>query len=229
MLEIKGLCAGYGTSEVLHSVDLSVQRGEIVAVMGRNGMGKSTLLRAVMGLAQTTAGSIALDGRELVSMKTFERVAAGLGYVPQGRMIFGSLTVRENIEVGLASVVDKTVPADVYALFPVLEEMADRRGGNLSGGQQQQLAIARALATRPEILLLDEPTDGIQPSIIQELARVLRRIRDERGLGIVVSEQVLRFALDVADRVVVLENGRVVHQASRADVDEQKVSSLLAV
>jgi len=229
MLEIKGLCAGYGTSEVLHAVDLSVQRGEIVAVMGRNGMGKSTLMRAVMGLAKTTEGSIALDGRELVTMKTFERVAAGLGYVPQGRMIFGSLTVRENIEVGLASVVDKTVPADVYALFPVLEEMGDRRGGNLSGGQQQQLAIARALATRPEILLLDEPTDGIQPSIIQELARVLRRIRDERGLGIVVSEQVLRFALDVADRVVVLENGRVVHQASRADVDEQKVSSLLAV
>lgn len=229
MLEIEGLCAGYGTSEVLHGIDLSVQRGEIVAVMGRNGMGKSTLMRAVMGLAKTTAGSIALDGRELSTMKTFERVAAGLGYVPQGRMIFGALTVLENIEVGLASVVDKTVPADVYALFPVLKEMGDRRGGNLSGGQQQQLAIARALATRPEILLLDEPTDGIQPSIIQDLARVLRRIRDERGLGIVVSEQVLRFALDVADRVVVLENGRVVHESSRADVDEEKVSSLLAV
>ncbi|MEZ4278960.1 MAG: urea ABC transporter ATP-binding subunit UrtE [Myxococcota bacterium] len=229
MLKIEGLCAGYGTSEVLHEIDLSVQRGEIVAVMGRNGMGKSTLLRSIMGLAKTTAGTIEIDGRELGAMKTFERVAAGLGYVPQGRMIFGSLTVLENIEVGLASVVDKTVPADVYALFPVLEEMGSRRGGNLSGGQQQQLAIARALATRPEYLLLDEPTDGIQPSIIQDLARVLRRIRDERGLGIVVSEQVLRFALDVADRVVVVENGRIVHEAARSEVDERKVSSLLAV
>lgn len=229
MLSIEGLSAGYGTSEVLHDVDLAVQRGEIVAVMGRNGMGKSTLMRALMGIAKTTAGRILIDGRDIGSMKTFERVEAGLGYVPQGRMIFGTLTVRENIEVGLASVVDKTVPADVYALFPVLKEMSDRRGGNLSGGQQQQLAIARALATRPEILLLDEPTDGIQPSIIHELARVLRRIRDERGLGIVVSEQVLRFALDVADRIVVLENGRIVHVATRADVDEEKVSSLLAV
>ena len=229
MLEIQGLCAGYGKSEVLHGIDLAVERGEIVAVMGRNGMGKSTLMRALMGIANVMAGRIAIDGREIGEMKTFERVAAGLGYVPQGRMIFGSLTVRENIEVGLASVVDKRIPEDVYTLFPVLREMAGRRGGNLSGGQQQQLAIARALATQPEYLLLDEPTDGIQPSIIQELARVLRRIRDERGIGIVVSEQVLRFALDVADRVVVIENGRLVLEAARAEVDEEKVSSLLAV
>lgn len=229
MLEIQGLCAGYGKSQVLHGVDLTVAPGEIVAVLGRNGMGKSTLMRALMGIATVMGGRISLDGRELGEMKTFERVAAGLGYVPQGRMIFGTLTVRENIEVGLASVVDKKIPEDLYVLFPVLKEMAERRGGNLSGGQQQQLAIARALATQPEYLLLDEPTDGIQPSIIQELGRVLRRIRDERGLGILVSEQVLRFALDVADRVVVIENGRLVLEATRAEVDEEKVSSLLAV
>ncbi|MCB9723183.1 MAG: urea ABC transporter ATP-binding subunit UrtE [Spirochaetaceae bacterium] len=229
VLEIQGLSAGYGESLVLREIDLSVAAGEIVAVVGRNGMGKSTLMRALMGIIPVAAGRIEVGGQDVTSMKSFERVAAGLGYVPQGRMIFGTMTVRENIEVGLASVVEKTIPEDVYELFPVLEEMADRRGGNLSGGQQQQLAIARALATRPRLLLLDEPTEGIQPSIILELARVLRRIRDQRGLGILVSEQVLHFALDVADRVIVLENGRITMQSTRDEVDERAVAARLAV
>ena len=229
MFEIEGLHAGYGESEVLHGIDLSVGAGDIVAVMGRNGMGKTTLMRALMGEIPAMRGTVTLGGTELTEMKTFERVSAGLGYVPQGRMIFGTMTVKENIEVGLSSVADKTIPPDVYELFPVLKEMSERRGGNLSGGQQQQLAIARALATQPEMLLLDEPTEGIQPSVIQELARVLRRIRDERGLGIIVSEQVLRFALDVADRVVVFENGSVVLEAPRSEIDEEHVAALLAV
>jgi urea transport system ATP-binding protein len=229
MLSIGNLHSGYGESEVLHGIDLRVGEAEIVAVLGRNGMGKSTLMRTLIGSVPLTSGQIELDGTDLSSMKTFERVAAGLGYVPQGRMIFGTMTVRENIEVGLSSVADKTIPADVYELFPVLEEMGNRRGGNLSGGQQQQLAIARALATQPKVLLLDEPTEGIQPSIIQDLARVLRSIRDQRGLGILVSEQVLRFALDVADRILVVENGRISVEATRAEVDEAKIAALLAV
>ncbi len=229
MLRVQQLKSGYGESEVLHAVDFEVGDAEIVGVIGRNGMGKSTLMRSLIGTIPTTSGSIELDGIELRDQKAFERVEAGLGYVPQGRMIFGTMTVRENIEVGLSSVAEKVVPEDVYELFPVLQEMADRRGGNLSGGQQQQLAIARALATQPKLLLLDEPTEGIQPSIIQELGRVLRRIRDERGLSILFSEQVLRFALDVADKLIVIENGRIVVEAARADVDEEQIAKLLAV
>lgn len=229
MLEIKNLTSGYGESKVLHGLDLSLGDAEIVAVLGRNGMGKSTLMRTLMGIVPAFEGSIELGGQDLVEMKSFERVAAGLGYVPQGRMIFGRMTVQENIEVGLASAAVKEVPADVYELFPVLAEMAGRRGGNLSGGQQQQLAIARALATSPSFLLLDEPTEGIQPSIIQEMAVTLRRIRDERSLGILVSEQVLQFALDVADRIVVLENGHLVLEAPRDEVEEDQVAALLAV
>ena len=153
----------------------------------------------------------------------------GIAYVPQGRMIFSTMTVQENIETGLFVRGTPSVPPDIYELFPVLAEMKARRGGNLSGGQQQQLAIARALATGPKVLLLDEPTEGIQPSIIRDLARTLRHIRDERGLSIVVSEQVLSFALDIADRVFVIENGRLVHEDNRADIDEAKIAGFLAV
>ena len=152
-----------------------------------------------------------------------------MGYVPQGRAIFSTMTVKENVETGLSSTGDRAPSPDIYELFPVLAEMQNRRGGNLSGGQQQQLAIARALATKPKVLLLDEPTEGIQPSIIREMARVLRKIRDDRGLSIVVSEQVLSFALDVADRVMVLENGRIVDDASRHGIDEAKVAKFLSV
>ena len=229
MLAIDQLRVAYGQSEVLHGVSIDVAPGEIVAIMGRNGMGKTTLMKALMGIARSTAGAIRLDGADIVGLKSHERVAKGIGYVPQGRMIFPTMSVEENIQTGLTVTGEKDVPGDIYELFPVLLEMKKRRGGNLSGGQQQQLAIARALACRPKVLLLDEPTEGIQPSIIREMARTLKKIRDQRGLSIVVSEQVLSFALDIADRVLVLENGEVVHAEARASVDEAKVASFLSV
>ncbi|UMY16485.1 urea ABC transporter ATP-binding subunit UrtE [Methylobacterium organophilum] len=229
VLAVESLHAAYGQSEVLHGLDIAVAPGEIVAVMGRNGMGKSTLMRTLMGIVPVKSGAIRLDGAEIGGLKSHARVAKGLAYVPQGRMIFSTMTVQENIETGLTVTGARRVPQDLYAMFPVLLEMRGRRGGNLSGGQQQQLAIARALASNPKVLLLDEPTEGIQPSIIREMGRTLRRIRDERGLSIVVSEQVLSFALDVADRVLVLENGQIVHEAPRAGIDEAAVARFLSV
>ncbi len=229
MLDVSQYHVAYGQSEVLHGLNFTVQPGEIVAIMGRNGMGKTTLMKSLMGIVPTAEGSATVDGTDITQLKSYERVAQGVAYVPQGRMIFSTMTVKENIETGLTLTGETKVPGDIYELFPVLLEMKDRRGGNLSGGQQQQLAIARALATGPKVLLLDEPTEGIQPSIIREMARTLKRIRDERGLSIVVSEQVLSFALDVADRVLVLENGELVHDEPRAQVDEAKVSAYLSV
>lgn len=228
-LIVQGLRAGYGQSEVLHGIDFKVGAAEIVVVVGRNGMGKSTLMRTLIGMIDAKSGTITLDGHDITALKSHQRVARGIAFVPQGRMVFSTMTVQENIETGLFVHGGRRVPPDIYTLFPVLQEMRSRRGGNLSGGQQQQLAIARALATKPKVLLLDEPTEGIQPSIIQEMARTLRRIRDERGLSIVASEQVLSFALDIADRVLVLEGGEVVHEDARADVDHAKVASYLAV
>ncbi len=228
-LIVQGLRAGYGQSEVLHGLDFKVGAAEIVVVVGRNGMGKSTLMRTLIGMIPTKSGTVTLDGHDITALKSHQRVARGLAFVPQGRMVFPAMTVQENIETGLFVHGGRRVPPDIYTLFPVLQEMRARRGGNLSGGQQQQLAIARALATNPQVLLLDEPTEGIQPSIIQELARTLRRIRDERGLSIIASEQVLSFALDIADRVLVLEGGAVVHEDARADVDHEKVAGYLAV
>jgi len=229
MLNIADYHVAYGRSEVLHGLEFQVAPGEIVAIMGRNGMGKTTLMKSLMGIVPTAQGQASINGINVTTLKSYERVAQGLAYVPQGRMIFPAMTVQENIETGLTQSGAKQVPEDIYELFPVLQEMRQRRGGNLSGGQQQQLAIARALATNPKVLLLDEPTEGIQPSIIREMGRVLKRIRDERGLSLVVSEQVLSFALDVADRVLVLENGRLVHDEDRATVDEEKIASFLSV
>lgn len=229
MLNVTDLRAAYGESEVLHGIDLPVAPGEIVAIMGRNGMGKTTLMKTLMGIVPTKSGEIRLDGAELDALAPHSRVAKGIAYVPQGRMIFSAMTVAENVETGLTVTGRRSVPSDIYELFPVLLEMKGRRGGNLSGGQQQQLAIARALASDPKVLLLDEPTEGIQPSIIREMARTLKRIRDQRGLSIVVSEQVLSFALDVADRVMVIENGQIVHDTPRADIDEARVSKFLSV
>ncbi|MEL6207105.1 MAG: urea ABC transporter ATP-binding subunit UrtE [Pseudomonadota bacterium] len=229
MLDIQKLSAAYGKSEVLHGIDLQVDPGEIVAIMGRNGMGKTTLMKTLMGIVPEKSGAVTLNGSEITGQKAHQRVASGIGYVPQGRMIFGAMTVEENVETGLTVTGQKDVPGDIYELFPVLLEMKDRRGGNLSGGQQQQLAIARALASNPKVLLLDEPTEGIQPSIIREMARTLRKIRNERGLSIVVSEQVLSFALDVADRVIVIENGTFVHDTPREGIDEEKVAKFLSV
>ena len=229
MLNVKSLSAAYGQSEVLHGLDLTVAPGEIVAIMGRNGMGKTTLMKTLMGIVPEKSGAVTVGDQALTGLKSHERVARGIAYVPQGRMIFSAMTVQENVETGLNVTGQSKVPNDIYELFPVLLEMKDRRGGNLSGGQQQQLAIARALASNPKVLLLDEPTEGIQPSIIRDMARTLRKIRDEKGLSIVVSEQVLSFALDVADRVMVIENGSFVHDSPRAGIDEAKVSKFLSV
>ena len=229
MLTVNDLHVAYGKSEVLHGLNLSVARNEIVALMGRNGMGKTTLMKALIGLIPSLRGSMAIGAANLMGLKSYQRVAEGIAYVPQGRMIFSAMTVEENIQTGMIKSTKSSVLGGIYELFPVLLEMRKRRGGNLSGGQQQQLAIARALASEPKVLLLDEPTEGIQPSIIREMARTLRRIRDERGLSILVSEQVLSFALDVADRVVVIENGELVHEESTASCDAAKISSFLSV
>src|SRR4030088_1486284 len=228
MLAISDLHVAYGQSEVLHGLNISVAPNEIVAIMGRHGMGKTTLMKSLMGIVPTKSGSVNMEGTELSALRSYERVAKGLAYVPQGRMIFSAMTVKENIETGLVASGETEVPGDIYELFPVLLEMKSRRG-NLSGGQQQQLAIARALATKPKVLLLDEPTEGIQPSIIREMARTLKRIRDERGLSIVVSEQVLSFALDIADRVLVIENGEIVRDDAREGVDAGQISRYLSV
>lgn len=229
MLSVDKLRVSYGQSEVVHGVSLNLKPNEIVAVMGRNGMGKTTLMKSLMGIVPSGEGAIKLDGNSIEKKESYQRVEDGLAFVPQGRMIFSTMTVTENIETGLTVTGKSKVPKDIYELFPVLKEMKSRRGGNLSGGQQQQLAIARALASNPKVLLLDEPTEGIQPSIIKEMARTLRKIRDERGLSIIVSEQVLSFALDIADRVLVIENGEIVHESSREDIDAEKVSAFLSV
>lgn len=229
MLEVKGLTAAYGQSEVLHGIDFSVAPGEIVALVGRNGMGKSTLMKTLIGVMPAKDGQIEVAGSDVSRLPSYERVARGLAYVPQGRQIFGPMTVQENIETGLVVTGKTRVPEEIYSLFPILLEFSGRRGGNLSGGQQQQLAIARALASDPKILLLDEPTEGIQPSIIKDIAKVLKEIRDLRNLCIVVCEQVLSFVLDVADRVLVMENGRIVHSDKRDTIDEAAVARYLAV
>lgn len=229
MLSVQSLSAAYGASEVLHGIDIDVPAGEIVAIMGRNGMGKTTLMKTLMGIVPEKSGTVDVNGIPITGLKSHQRVAKGVAYVPQGRMIFSAMTVQENVETGLTVTGQTKVPDDIYELFPVLLDMKSRRGGNLSGGQQQQLAIARALASNPKVLLLDEPTEGIQPSIIREMARTLRKIRDQKGLTIVVSEQVLSFALDVADRVMVIENGNFVHDSPRDGIDEAKVSKFLSV
>ena len=228
LLRVDALKVCYGESEVIGGLSLCAAEKEIVAVMGLNGMGKTTLMKALMGLLETRAGTVRLDGTEITGEEPFERVARGLAYVPQGRLVFPTLTVEENIETGLTAA-ERGIPPQIYGFFPMLKEMRRRRAGNLSGGQQQQLAIARALASRPRVLLLDEPTEGIQPSIIKELAVQLKALRDQVGLTIVLTEQVLSFALSVADRVVVLARGAIVHESPRSAVDEESIGKLLSI
>ncbi len=229
MFEVKGLRSGYGQSEVIKGLDVSVKPNETLAIMGRNGMGKTTLFKTLVGLIPASAGSVELDGKNLSKLPTNRRVAKGLAYVPQGRMIFSGLTVLENISTGLETVRRKKIPDEVFELFPVLHDMRHRKGGNLSGGQQQQLAIARALVSNPKVLLLDEPTEGIQPSIIKDIARTLNEISRSRDITIIVSEQILSFTLEIADRLLVLESGRVVHETARTDCDESTISRYLSV
>jgi urea transport system ATP-binding protein len=229
MLSVKGLHVAYGQSEALHGIDLEIGQKETVAIMGRNGMGKTTFFKSLIGLLPVKSGSISVDGSDVTKDESFRRVAKGIAYVPQGRMIFPTLTVEENIQTGLENAKDKRIPNEIYELFPVLWEMRARKGGNLSGGQQQQLAIARALVTNPKVLLLDEPTEGIQPSIIKDIARALNDIRQLRGITIVVSEQVLSFAMDVADRLFVIEGGRLVYETARSDTDVSRIKQYLSV
>ena len=228
VLSVNQLAAGYGQSQVIPNLSFTSGENEIVAIMGRNGMGKTTLFKTLMGILPARAGSIVLAGTPLDGKEPYERVGSGMAYVPQGRMIFPKLTVEDNIRAGLRSRKEE-VPDELFEFFPVLKEMRHRRGGNLSGGQQQQLAIARALASHPKVLLLDEPTEGIQPSIIKDLARMLKAIRDKRGLSIVVSEQVLSFALEIADRVLVLDRGRISLESPRAEVDADSVARMLSI
>ena len=229
MFEVHNLSAAYGQSQVLHAINLSAGAGEIIALVGRNGMGKSTLMKSLIGVMPARSGHIVVDGVDVTALPTYQRVARGLAYVPQGRQIFGTMTVKENIETGLVVTRKDEIPGEIFDLFPVLADFANRRGGNLSGGQQQQLAIARALASDPKVLLLDEPTEGIQPSIIKDLARLLRDIRSLRNICIIVCEQVLSFVLDIADRILVMEGGRIVHADSREHVDEAAITRFLAV
>lgn len=229
MFEIADLYVSYGQSEVIHGLSFKAQKNETLAIMGRNGMGKTTLFKSLMGVLPSKASVASIDGETINEMETYQRVAKGLAYVPQGRMIFSNMTVQENIETGLEKSKTKEISSDIYALFPVLFDMRKRKGGNLSGGQQQQLAIARALVTDPKVLLLDEPTEGIQPSIIKDIAKVLNEIRKMREITIIVSEQVLSFTMEVADRILVIDKGKFIHEDVRGQVDAEKIKGYLSV
>jgi len=229
MFEVQNLNVYYGDSHVIRNIGFNVGARETVAIMGRNGMGKTTLLKSLIGLLPSRSGNVVLEGKPLLGRNSYERVAAGLAYVPQGRMIFPYLTVEENILCGMENVADKAVPQFVYDTFPVLHEMRNRKGGNLSGGQQQQLAISRALVSNPKVLILDEPTEGIQPSIIKDIAKTLNRLKTERNFSMVVSEQVLWFTLEIADRFLIIEKGEFVYEDTRERVDTAKIHAFLTV
>ena len=229
MLSVHNFNVYYGDSHVIRNVAFETGERETVAIMGRNGMGKTTLLKSLIGLLPVRSGRLRLNGRDLTGAKSYERVAHGMGYVPQGRMIFPYLTVEENILAGMEPVRDKYVPQFVYDVFPVLKEMKNRRGGNLSGGQQQQLAIARALVSNPKVLVLDEPTEGIQPSIIKDIARTLNALKAARGFAMVVSEQVLSFAMEISDRFLIMERGEFVYGETKDKVDTARIHAYLTV
>lgn len=229
MLTVSKLNIYYGESHIVHDAGFELRERESLAMVGRNGMGKTTLLKALIGMIPARSGRIVFDGAELRDLPSFRRVAAGLAFVPQGRMIFPQLTVEENILTGLETGRYRSIPSFIYEFFPVLRDMKNRRGGNLSGGQQQMLAIARALASRPKLLILDEPTEGIQPSIIKEIARSLNELKKELNLAILVSEQVLSFALEVADRLMVIDRGRIVREAHKDSLNIEEVRSYLTV
>ena len=209
MLQVKDLHVAYGQSEALHGISFEGNKNETIAIMGRNGMGKTTLFKSLMGVLPTKSGEITVAGNNVTKDESFQRVRKGIAYVPQGRMIFPTLTVEENIQTGLENAKHKRIPEEIYSLFPVLFEMKHRKGGNLSGGQQQQLAIARALVTNPKVLLLDEPTEGLAPVIIQRIGEVLQTLK-QRGMTILLVEQNFRFASKVADRFYVVDHGKVI-------------------
>ena len=231
MLEVEGLTLRYGQSRILHGIDLIARPGEVTALMGMNGVGKTSLLKAVAGRHPFENGSIRLDGRDLGRLTATQAAKAGIAYVPQGREVFPLLTVQENLEAGFACLprASREVPAELGELFPILQSMRNRRGGDLSGGQQQQLAIARALVTRPRVLLLDEPTEGIQPSIIKEIGRVIERLRDRGDIAIVLVEQYLDFAHQLADRFVVLSRGAVTLSAPKVEVARERLLAAVSL
>jgi urea transport system ATP-binding protein len=230
MLNVAAIDLSYGASRCLRGVSLIAEPGKVTAVLGRNGVGKSSLLRAIMGLERVQGGSIAWEGRDVTRLPPAERARAGIGYVPQGREIFPFLTVQENLETALAAAPrGSKVPGEIFDLFPILRDFLRRRGGDLSGGQQQQLAIGRALCARPRLLILDEPTEGIQPSVIKDIARVIRHLSRDRGMAVVLVEQYYDFARELADRIAVMVRGEVVLDGPADQLPEDAVRPLLTV
>jgi urea transport system ATP-binding protein len=231
MLEVRNLTLRYGQSQILHGVDLTARRGAVTVVMGTNGVGKTSLLKAISGRHPFTTGSIALDGADLGHPSPVEAARAGIAYVPQGREVFPLLTVAENLETGFACLPpgDRTVPPRIFDLFPILKDFLHRRGGDLSGGQQQQLAIARALVTRPKVLLLDEPTEGIQPNIIKQIGEVISLLRSEGEIAIVLVEQFFDFAVGLADDVTVMTRGEVSFRTDTAQADREKLLAAVSI
>ncbi|MFY1694436.1 urea ABC transporter ATP-binding subunit UrtE [Solwaraspora sp. WMMA2101] len=230
MLTVESLDVAYGRAQVLFGVDLQAPAGALVCVMGRNGVGKTTLLKAITGVLPVRAGRVTFEGRDITKLRTHERVRLGLGYVPQGHETFPQLTVAENLQVTIeAAGTDKAALDEALDLFPALRGLLRRRAGFLSGGQQQQLAIARALVTRPKMLLLDEPTEGIQPSIIVEIEEAIERLHSEAGLAILLVEQYLELALRLADQFVILDAGEVVRAGDKEDLRDESVRQLLSV
>jgi urea transport system ATP-binding protein len=230
MLEAQGLNQFYGGSHILRDVGFEARAGEVTVVLGRNGVGKTTLLKSLMGVVPVRSGTVRLGGADITHAAPFERVRSGIGYVPQGREIFGRLTVEENLLMGLATRgAAAKIPGELFELFPVLDQMRRRRGGDLSGGQQQQLAIARALASGPKLLMLDEPTEGIQPSIIKDIGRVIRMLADRGTMAILLVEQYYDFAAGLADRYIVMDRGRVVASGRGVDMQADGVRERMAI
>ncbi len=231
MLAVENLSLHYGAAQALRGVSVAATVGEVTCVLGRNGVGKTSLLRAIAGHRPVSGGSILFEGHNIVRLKPFERAALGIAYVPQGREIFPLLTVKENLETGFAPLKrgSRQIPEEVFELFPVLKSMLGRRGGDLSGGQQQQLAIGRALVMRPRLLVLDEPTEGIQPSIIKDIGRAISYLRGRKDMAILLVEQYFDFARDLADCFVVMERGEIVQHGDRAALEGNDVRQRLAI
>lgn len=230
LLIVEDLHQHYGGSNILRGLSFALKPGEITVILGRNGVGKTTLLKSLMGVVPITAGQITLAGQSLNKLRTHQRVRAGLGYVPQGREIFGRLSVIENLQMGLSSQPASTpMSPELFELFPVLAKMRSRRGGDLSGGQQQQLAIARALAPGPKVLLLDEPTEGIQPNVIQDIGRVIKHLAHDKGLCVVLVEQFYDFAAELADQYLLMQRGEIVMRGRGVDMAVDGVRERLAI
>ncbi|ARV18438.1 High-affinity branched-chain amino acid transport ATP-binding protein LivF [Curvibacter sp. AEP1-3] len=230
MLEVKNINQYYGGSHILRDVSLEAEVGKVKVILGRNGVGKTTLLKSLMGLVPIKSGIISMGGKEIHKLTPYERARLGMGFVPQGREIFARLTVEENLRMGLAYKPAGTpIPAELFELFPVLQQMLHRRGGDLSGGQQQQLAIARALAAGPKVLILDEPTEGIQPSIIKDIGRVIRMLADRGDMAILLVEQYYDFAQELADNYIVMERGAVLARGMGQNMEVDGVRGLVAI